>query len=171
MTKIINLFGGPGSGKSTTAAGLFYLMKLHGKSVELVTEFAKRLVWENRTGTLKNQQAYVHAKQLHYLDNVVGKVDFIVTDSPTLLSAIYAPKDYVPAFSDFVRQQFALYDNLNVFVHRMKKYVPVGRTQTAEEAGRIDSEIHSYLERWQIPYIGVPGDKDAPAFIAGYLER
>ena len=38
--KVINLYGGPGTGKSTTAAALFALIKREGYNVELVTEFA-----------------------------------------------------------------------------------------------------------------------------------
>jgi len=50
--KVINLFGGPGCGKSTAAAGLFHLMKSNHMSVELVNEFAKEIVWENNLVTL-----------------------------------------------------------------------------------------------------------------------
>lgn len=41
------MFGSPGSGKSTTAAGLFYKLKTSDYNVELVTEVAKDLVWLN----------------------------------------------------------------------------------------------------------------------------
>ena len=40
-TLIINLIGGPGSGKSTTAAGLFYKLKQMGIDCEMALEFAK----------------------------------------------------------------------------------------------------------------------------------
>jgi len=40
-TKVINLFAGPGAGKSTTAAGLFAEMKRANVDVELVTEYVK----------------------------------------------------------------------------------------------------------------------------------
>lgn len=46
--KVINLFGGPGIGKSTLAAGLFEHMKIAGFNVELVNEYAKDMVWEQR---------------------------------------------------------------------------------------------------------------------------
>ena len=36
-TKVINMFGGSGIGKSTTAAGLFHQMDLDGKNVEPVS--------------------------------------------------------------------------------------------------------------------------------------
>ena len=41
MTKVISFFGSPGTGKSTTSAGLFYEMKNRDISCELVNEYAK----------------------------------------------------------------------------------------------------------------------------------
>ena len=61
-TKIINFFGGPGIGKSTQAAGLFYLMKRDGLSVELTEEFPKVLSWEGNVSGLKDQ-LYITANQ------------------------------------------------------------------------------------------------------------
>ena len=50
--KVVELWGGPGSGKSTTAAGLFARLKVEEppaggpkRSVELVTEHAKEITW------------------------------------------------------------------------------------------------------------------------------
>lgn len=45
-TLIVNLVAGPGTGKSTTMAGVFYKLKSLGIDCEMVTEFAKELVWE-----------------------------------------------------------------------------------------------------------------------------
>jgi predicted ATPase len=59
--KVINLYGGPGTGKSTTAAALFALMKREGYNVELVTEFAKDLVWTERNKEL-GDQIYIFGK-------------------------------------------------------------------------------------------------------------
>ena len=53
--KVINLWGEPGAGKSTVAAGLFNLMKLMGEKVELVTEYAKDLTYEKNHVSLQNQ--------------------------------------------------------------------------------------------------------------------
>jgi hypothetical protein len=41
MTVVVNLFGGPGTGKSTTASGVFYHLKRDNRNVELVQEYAK----------------------------------------------------------------------------------------------------------------------------------
>ena len=86
---VINLFGGPGCGKSTTAAGLFHLMKLNEMNVELVTEYAKDLTWEERFGTLANDQLYVFAKQQKRLQVLKNKVRYVVTDSPLILGLSY----------------------------------------------------------------------------------
>ena len=55
MTTVINLIGAPGSGKTTIATDLFSKMKYLGYNVELVTEYAKELVWEQRHETFKNE--------------------------------------------------------------------------------------------------------------------
>ena len=44
-TIVINLIGSPGTGKSTLASELFSKMKWQGYDVELVSEYAKELVW------------------------------------------------------------------------------------------------------------------------------
>jgi adenylate kinase family enzyme len=41
MSKVINLFGGPGCGKSTLAARIFSILKLKDISCELINEYAK----------------------------------------------------------------------------------------------------------------------------------
>lgn len=169
MTKIINLFGGPGSGKSTTAALLFGRMKLLGYNCELITEFAKRLTWEKRYTTLNNQ-AYVFGKQLHYLDNVVDQVDYIITDSPILLSAIYAPEDYEESFDKFVLDVFNRYNNVNIFISRVKPYNPIGRNQTEGEAAQIDCKIQEYLLDNKISHYNVGGDENAPDKILNYVK-
>ncbi len=168
MTKIINLFAGPGSGKSTTAALLFGKMKLAGYNCELVTEFAKRLTWESRKSALNNQ-AYVFGKQLHYLDNIVGQVDYIITDSPILLSAIYKPEIYPKTFIPFVLDIFNYYNNINFFIRRIKPYNPIGRNQTEDEAKLIDDKIYNFLHKKNIDFLTVLGDERAPQKILDYI--
>ena len=48
QTVVINLFGGPGAGKSTCAMEICSELKKHGLSAEYVQEYAKELVYENR---------------------------------------------------------------------------------------------------------------------------
>ena len=44
-TLVVNLYGAPGSGKSTGAAYIFAKLKMLGVNCELITEFAKDKVW------------------------------------------------------------------------------------------------------------------------------
>ena len=86
--KVINLFGGPGVGKSTTASGLFYEMKKARLEVELVTEYAKDAVWEGRTSLL-DDQIYIFAKQQRRISRLaahgVKSVSYTHLTLPTIL--------------------------------------------------------------------------------------
>ena len=63
QTYFVNIFAGPGAGKSTLAAGLFWYMKQRGEKCELVREFAKELVWTENFRTL-DCRSYVTGKQI-----------------------------------------------------------------------------------------------------------
>lgn len=153
---VINLFAGPGCGKSTTAAGVFSLLKLHGVDAELVTEFAKDLTWEGRHKTLSNQY-YIWAKQYHRMWRLRDSVDVIVTDSPLLLSLMYG--DVCESHRDTVIETFNnTFDNVNYILHRVKEYNPKGRNQTEQQARRIDIGVAELLQSEQIPYITVTGN-------------
>lgn len=158
--KVINLLSGPGAGKSTTAAGLFYQMKLKGINVELITEYAKDMTWEERYNTLSNQ-LYIFAKQYSRQLRVKNKVDYIVTDSPLLLSLIYTPKNYPGSFELMVMDFWNEFDNYNFFIRREKKYNPIGRNQTEDEAKDIDIKIWNMLNLRYIDYVEIPGNQNA----------
>ena len=144
----MNLFGAPGSGKSTLAAGLFHCMKREGLSVELVTEFAKELVWENRKDTLAIQP-YVNAKQYRNLFRMKGKVDYVVTDSPLLVGRVYArlysslPEEYYTLL-DWYHE--TLSPSVNLLLEAPTEYKQEGRTQTEEEAREIGVMFSELLD-------------------------
>lgn len=158
MTKIINLFAGPGAGKSTTASGIFYLMKSMGINCELILEYAKDLTWEKRTQAISNQ-VYVFGKQVQRLERVMNQVDYIITDSPILLSLIYNNNEPL-SFSQYVVDKFKSYHNINFFIKRDKDYNPAGRNQTLEEAIEIDNVILDILDANYIPYKIINSDTD-----------
>ncbi len=157
IMKVINLYGGPGTGKSTTAAGLFYKMKSKGYKVELVTEFAKDLVYQESFFRLKDQ-LMILARQNHKLWVLKDKVDYAIVDSPLLLSQHYFQDngDYSEKlFKDFVLDTYNRYDNLNVFLQRNIEehpYQQYGRSQTLEESIEIDSSIKNILEEVKADY-------------------
>lgn len=147
-TYIVNLIAGPGCGKSTNAARVFSELKDRGVNVELVSEYAKDLVWHERYATLSDE-LYIFAKQNHKIHMLIGKVDVIITDAPIILKLFYMPKAY--DFSELVLKVFNQYSNLNFFLKRVKPYSSAGRTQTEAEAIEIDNKLIDLLKRRQIP--------------------
>lgn len=159
--KVLNLIGSPGTGKSTTAAGLFYLMKTEGESVELVTEYAKDLVWQKRKKTF-DDQLYITAKQNHRLEVLKGQVEYAITDSPLLLGTFYVPNNYHKLWPAFVRELYDSYDNTLIFLERVKPYNPNGRYQSEEGSNEIAKKIKSFLISEKIPHTSLPADAKAP---------
>ena len=100
----MNLFGGPGSGKSTFMANLFYHLKCRGVEVEMAPEFAKDLVWEERVQYF-DEQIYIFAKQLHRINRVNGKVDVCISDSPLQNFYIYLKEEY-PELKSIIDKEF-----------------------------------------------------------------
>lgn len=156
-TLIVNLFGGPSTGKSTVAAGLFCLLKMHGIGCELVTEFAKDLVWEERSKTLENQQ-YIFGKQYHKIWRLLGKVEVVITDSPLMLSVVYVSNNWVKSFTKNVVDTTNTLNNFNVVLYRRNKYKTVGRYQTEQEAKIIDDKIKQSLILYGMEFKEFHGD-------------
>lgn len=160
--KVINLFGAPGVGKSTIAAGLFYFMKMAGMSVEHVTEYAKYLVLTNRTSQLENEQLYLFAKQHHKQHILKKQYEWAITDSPLLLCAYYAPHSTTPAsFYETVKEYNSGFENYNVFLTRdLEKedtaFEEVGRLQNKAEAYQIQMEQMAFLDKIGIKYDVLP---------------
>ena len=161
---VINLYGAPGAGKSTGAAYLFSQLKLAGINAELVTEFAKDKVWEESKAVFENQ-VYLFGKQYFRMSRVDGKVDVVVTDSPLLLSSYYNKDEIVlgEEFDKLVTKVAKSYDNINIFINRVKPYNPKGRFQTEEESDLVCIELMDFLKNHNVDclfYNGCQEDYD-----------
>lgn len=177
-TKIINFFGGPGVGKSTTATGLFSWMKQQGYSVEYVSEFAKELSWEGSTSQLENQ-AHVFAEQFRRQWRLIDQVDYVITDSPLLLSSVYFDYYFERSkqrlFSDKYKELAIRYfdstyyefNNLEVIIRRNKEYDSNGRNQTIEESLKIDDII---TQKIKLPDL-ITNSKDAISDTINLIRR
>jgi hypothetical protein len=154
---VIDLYGGPGTGKSTTAAGLYALLKQNGVNAELATEYAKDIVWEGRNYLLSDQ-LYIFAKQNRKLCRLYGKVDVIVTDSPLLLCYYYSGNEHILAL---ILEEMKRARHLHVMLRRQKAYNPSGRMQTESQAKEIDAAITAMLGRLHVPHIEETADSEA----------
>lgn len=144
-TLVVNLFSGPGAGKSTTAAGIFFDLKNLHINCELAFEYAKELVWEKRDATFNNQ-IYLFGKQHHRIHKLLGQVDVVITDSPILLSPIYDIEKRLTLEKLAVEEHNKMW-TYNVFLIRKKSYNPLGRNQNETEAKEIDSQVLGILDR------------------------
>lgn len=171
---VINFYGGPGSGKSTAAAGLFYNMKIAGYNVELTDEFAKECVWEGNFPMLADQ-LWVLGHQHRKILRLSDKVDYVITDSPVLLSPIYRGRYGEPIYSDIIDKMalecYNLYErNINFMLTRPDEFEQNGRAQDFEECLEIDAAIVNQFEVLNIQYIKLESEDNARAAMR-YIKR
>lgn len=169
MSTIINLYGGPGTGKSTSAAYLYYLLKSQGKNVELVREYVKDWAWEGRIISAYDQ-FYMMGKQIRRESMLYGKVDYIVTDSPVLLSVYYTQTFHPGPIARGTREAaLAFYEHganqdhkhVHVMLNRSKEYNPAGRYQSEEESRQIDKGIVRLLNDEGFDYVKSETDHES----------
>lgn len=149
----INLFGGAGCGKSTTASRVYSKMKMDGYNCELVQEFIKPMAYANRFPTSFGQ-LFVFANQLHQEDRLLPYVNHIISDSPVLLQCVYAKHYKFSGWEDLVNiacKYEDRYPSLNIYLHRSEK-IPYkkeeGRFQERREAMRIDKKMIEMIRKY-----------------------
>lgn len=160
---VVNLFAGPGAGKSTLAADVFAELKWNGVNAELVTEYAKDKVWEE-SFKIFDSQIYIFGKQYHR-EKRLTDVDVIITDSPLLLSVVYN-KDLGPTFNQLVYEVFSSFNNVNYFVERIKPYNPKGRLQDEQGAKELDQVVFNVLNQYNVDYKTIRGEKPTTEILA-----
>lgn len=151
QTVVINLYSGPGAGKSTLAAGLYSELKLRGLSVELVQEQVKKWAYEKK---IPNQydQVFLFGNQAREEGVLYHKVDFIITDSPLLLVPFFEEllvkkKIVEPAVLNFMthaEENGIKY--LHFWVPRPAHYDSEGRFQSEKEARDMDQTLRDWLK-------------------------
>lgn len=176
MSTVINLFAGPGAGKSTLAAELFFKMKVAGLSAELVREYVKDWVYEGRQID-GFDQFYIVGKQIKKESLLYNKVDFIITDCPIWNSAFYENHiegtnymvDHAKGFTAYAESHGIKYDNY--LLTRKTVYDPHGRYQTEEEANQVDVAMGEFLKRMNLDYrvLDEPMDEMADAILKNYI--
>lgn len=179
-SRVINLHGGPGVGKSTIAAGVFSKLKSKGISCELVVEFPKEITWEETQKLLENQ-IYIFSEQFRRQWRLLDKVDFVITDSPLLLYSIYFDyylekmktirnNDYDNVCRNFFDQTYLQFNNKDYFIVRRFEeidgkiiypdYETSGRNQNIQEAVILDKKIQDKLYKYNPGYIPLTGSVD-----------
>lgn len=157
-TVVVNLIAGPGAGKTTCAWEIAEKLKKQGYVAEYVSEVAKEYVWDERydllDGSFEHQKS-LFDEQKHRIDRLIGKVDFVVTDSPLILSSVYLAEG-TPAekeqYRQMVRDAFSRYTNFTIFVERGNSFEREGRIHTEDESRKLDGEIKEMLRSSGVYY-------------------
>ena len=178
-TTIINLYGGPGAGKSTSAAYIYYLLKCQGESVELVREYVKNWAWENRAFGVYDE-LYFLGKQVRHESMLFGKVKYIVTDAPVYMTAYYAGIYCSLGFAQGVEKAAAAFyqqakddghNHLHIYLRRHKPYQADGRYQTEEQAIGVDKGVLEMLNRMGEKIIHASPEEDSLKAILNSIQE
>jgi hypothetical protein len=157
MSLRINIYGGPGTGKSTLAAILFGWLRRHGFNAELVQEWVKTWAYLGRQ-MQSFDYVYTFASQLHTEDRLLqAGVNIVVTDSPVYLQCMYALHHKMKAANELWRiaKRFeAAYPSVNFFVDRSEfaVYEQAGRYEDLDQALAMDRFIVTCLHEWHVPF-------------------
>ena len=138
MDKIrrINIFAGPGCGKSVTSATIFAELKKKCYTIEYVSEYIK--LWTYIPRVPKSFDSYYcQSKQLNREDTILrGETDLIVSDSPLMLASFYAWHHEVPGLQpmiDVANEIEKLYPSINIFLIREDQdYDEIGRYENRQ---------------------------------------
>lgn len=173
IKKVINFLGGPSSGKSLQAADLFVAMKKQGYSVELVTEFAKECVFERQNHILKEDQLFIFATQHRKLFRLKDTYEYVVMDSPIILSNIYYQENSFydeDNFKGLVLNTFNNYYNYNIVLNYGNfAFEKEGRVHNLEDSQLILKSIKQYCIMNKISYNEY--DVESPNFINNVIKN
>ena len=175
-TRVINVIGGPGCDKSLVTSAIILFLKLHNKTVEVIPDYAKSLVWQQNFEVLKNQY-FIAQRQFEMLELLDGQIQFLLTEC-SLPQVLYYNEHYEDNICDIAKTRkqilewYKQHNNVNVFVERGdRKYVHTGRFQDEEQAKAIDRGRPRIFTRENLKYTAVPPEVEAiNTFAATLLE-
>ena len=140
QTLVINLIGGPCSGKSTVAAELFARLKKMGVHCELVSEYIKDRIYEENK-TMPTNQIAIFGMEHYNISNKIGKVDVIVHDGSFINNILYKAEDNTE-FDKLIINEYHKFWNLDFFIKRGNiEFEDYGRIHNYEQSLELDVKI------------------------------
>lgn len=176
-TRVINIIGGPGCEKSLFTSAIILYLHLHHKTVELIPDYAKSLVWRKDFEALRNQYQ-IAQQQFQMLELLDGQVQYLVTES-SLPQVLYYNEFYPDNICDVgktrkqILEWYKQHNNINVMVERggERKYIHTGRFQDEEQAKEVDRGMRALLRREGIAFTPLKPELEAiHAFMAEQLK-
>ena len=175
---VINLFGGPGCGKSSLASYIYSYLKSHHYSVGLLQEFATQLILNKNIEALKKQY-WVITNQLYNQELLEESYNIVITDSPILLGEIYdidensVTKELLKVL---MTEKFKEKENINIFIRRdlKKEFSLDGRVHDLSESLKKDVEIENMLKSHSVIdliEINITDEKQKEQLIKTIIDR
>ena len=168
-TIFINLVGGPGCGKTTTAVGLFHELKKSGMKVEFLREpIQKHIYQEDRLITMK--QIPLFGEDMLQIYSLDGKVDVVVRDTSLLNNIVYDIDDN-SLFHALVIQEHKKLNNIDFFINRGNiPFQEYGRIHDYAQSIELDKKIKDVYNFANVPLFEVPAET-AVEDILDYISR
>ena len=177
MTITINFISGCGAGKSLMSALIFAELKMNHNNCELIQEYAKNLVWQNKLDELNNQY-HVTTKQYKMMKPLNGVVDYIVCDSPLLIGLFYnryhkTNVSNIQRTEEMILSKMSEFTNIYIFLERNPEYpfTQEGRLQNEQEAKYIDNQMKELLQEFDLPYLSIISSKESIPQIIDYIKK
>lgn len=166
MGRCLNLYAGPGVGKTTAMASVFAELKHMRINAEMAVEYSKELVWHH--ADFDQEQIFqVQARRM----SVAKHTDLVVTDGPLLQQMVYVDDE---ALQRRIVAEYALYENIDILLIRSDMlYDPNGRYSDEATARVLDEEIEATLKRLAVSFIRLPysGRETTQLLLAILVER
>ena len=152
MIKRINIYGGPGAGKTAMASYLFHQLKTRHIIIEQVSEFAKTLAYQGHE-IVGFDQAWIFMTQMHSEEIYLRHgANLTITDAPLYLMMAYIKRDcpwlyscLEPIAAKFEEQ----YPSIHLYVERpsVELYQQKGRFEDFREACEMDMITRGVLDK------------------------
>lgn len=156
MTKVINLIGAPGVGKSTLMAMLFVELKKRNQKCEMVQEWVKKLIWKNELDIIQNQY-YLIQQQYNDIKSLDKRVDYIIMDTSLVNYMYYNRTDpnnicNMEKTEAYAKSLLTEFDNVFIFVTRNFEnyYENEGRLHTLQQSLDIDIELRDLVKELKL---------------------
>lgn len=176
-TKVINLVGGPSSGKSVMAARIFAELKSRHCTAEYVQEYVKTLIWQERFDDIDNQ-FHVSKKQYKWIKILDNKVEYIIVDSPLIVGLFYnrfstTNVSNVERTERYILSRMEEFDNIYIFLERNPQF-PFeidGRIHTEKESLQIDQKLRELLHEFHLPYKSIKSSAESVNEVVDYIRE